>query len=856
MRKLALRIATVAFVTSCWVATLLADKILADNILAGPPINPLPRAAKSTLVHTWNFDSGTEGWVRESQCDLTVEEGVLRAQSHGEDPYFHCPADLPGDNTIVRLRVRSKSSEPGQIFWTSTEKPNRSEAQRTEFTIEGDGQWHETEARFMAPGRLRDLRIDPAVKPGLVEIDWVQVMHLDLHPLSIVSVEQASNCVRFAIENSTDAPVAFDCSGTSYTAAAKATVTVEQPLPGKQPLESARISVQCDSWEPLERTVWVVNTSAPTEWIEQPLEGFVLRVARDGSLAVIWRGEQPVASLGPLVLVDGQLPALTCDESDSAVRFAGPGVQLTITPRGSEVAVTIRSEQPCEGPVVRAFGELRQGLFAGLEYLSAGEHSSSRLDIETDEHVRYAPDPLKVTLPLMAFVTDRGSIALSWDAMALQPIYATPNFFDGTTDHRMSLQGRDIQAVLRLGNDAIEESIRWAVQRHGLPALPAAPRTQVEQDALCLAALNGPLRNEQGWGHCVQPNWARHPAADIASTYWRLSGQVPPFENFVPGGSHIPNGTIFFVTGKAQIWLDMQQRMARKLIEQQQPDGSYRYTGPYQRGHFEDTANGLCATPAARLLEFAYITGDTQALQAGLRTLDYMRRFDTPRGAQVWEIPLHTPDQLASAYLVWAYTRGYQLTGNAEYLREARRWALSGIPFTYLWGRYPIMAYATPPVYGATNWIAPNWMGLPVQWVGGVYAYGLALLAPHEKTLDWNHLARGILISAQQQQYPDGAYAGLLPDSFNVAAQRRQPADINPCALVSLQRLLDGQPEFLSVAVEGNRRVAAPFPVTITDGKARIQAQKGVSYQVLIDGQTIVDVHSQGTDELELPAAK
>ena len=205
---------------------------------------------------------------------------------------------------------------------------------------------------------------------------------------------------------------------------------------------------------------------------------------------------------------------------------------------------------------------------------------------------------------------------------------------------------------------------------------------------------------------------------------------------------------------------------------------------------------------------------------------------------------------------MWAYTRGYQLTGNAEHLREARRWALSGIPFTYLWGRYPIMAYATPPVYGATAWIAPNWMGLPVQWVGGVYAYGLALLAPHDKTLDWNHLARGILISAQQQQYPDGPYAGLLPDSFNLAAQRRQPADINPCALVSLQRLLDGQPEFLSVAVEGNRRVAAPFPVTIAEGKARIQAQKGVRYQVLIDGQTIVDVQSQGTDELELPAVK
>ena len=49
----------------------------------------------------------------------------------------------------------------------------------------------------MAPGRLLDLRIDPAVRPGAVEIDWVQVVHVELHPLSIASVEQAADSVRF-----------------------------------------------------------------------------------------------------------------------------------------------------------------------------------------------------------------------------------------------------------------------------------------------------------------------------------------------------------------------------------------------------------------------------------------------------------------------------------------------------------------------------------------------------------------------------------------------------------------------------------------------------------------------------------
>ena len=103
------------------------------------------------------------------------------------------------------------------------------------------------------------------------------------------------------------------------------------------------------------------------------------------------------------------------------------------------------------------------------------------------------------------------------------------------------------------------------------------------------------------------------------------------------------------------------------------------------------------------------------------------------------------------------------------------------------------------------------WVGLPVQWVGGVYAYALTTLAPHDKSLDWNHLARGILISAEQQQYPDG------------------------------------QVDFLAVAIEGRHRVAAPFPVTIRDGKAHLEAQAGLKYQILVDGK-VVDVASQGKD--------
>ena len=237
------------------------------------------------------------------------------------------------------------------------------------------------------------------------------------------------------------------------------------------------------------------------------------------------------------------------------------------------------------------------------------------------------------------------------------------------------------------------------------------------------------------------------------------------------------------------------------------------------------------------------MTGDERALEAGEKVLCFMKRFKVPRGAQTWELSLHTPDQLASAYAVWAYVRGYELTGKKEYLAEARRWALSGIPFVYLWTEYPVMLYATPPVFGATSWVAPNWIGLPVQWVGGVYGYALTLLAPHDKTLDWNHLARGILISAEQQQYVDGPSRGLLPDSFTIAQQRRNPPDINPCAIVSLRLRLDGKVDSLAVARGGGHVAVGPYPMRFEGGKLVVEGGK---CQVVLDGERVVEWEGRG----------
>lgn len=817
-----------------------------------PPIDPLPRACKPHVLHQWDFDSGTEGWVVESQCTLNAVDGVLRVKSMGDDPFFHQVVDFPGGQVVVELRMRSRGPTAGSVFWTSDRHPLRGEDKRSDFPMPDDGQWTVTQTRFTAPGRLTDLRIDPGTLPGLVEIDWIRLIQEELHPLTVSRVSQESDAVQFEVTNHQEQAVQFITAGQTIMLAGNEKVVLTRPTLGQKPLESVTLSLACDTWPVLDRTAWVVHPDVATDWLVRPVGTAEMLLARDGSVALLRQNGQLVATIGPLVTVEGKLPALKLVEEASSIRLAGEEVTVGISLSDQEIEIVIDGSRAIEGPVVRVRGGLEQGLFAGLEYLGKGERSSSRLDIETPEHIRFAPDPLKVTLPLMAFVTEHASIAMTWDDMTLQPVYATPNFFDGVADHRMTLQGKTIRATIRVASDPLEEAIAWAVTRRGLPDLPPAPRTREQQQTICLKALHGPLRTDEGWGHCAQDSWPRRPFADMASTLWRLGADIPAFDEYIPGGAHVANGTMYFVTGQTRQWLEFQRRQVRNYINTQQADGSYRYRGEYARGHFEDTASGICALPAARLLEFAYVTGDDEALQAGLRTLDYMKRFRTPRGAQVWECALHTPDQLASAYLVWAYARGYELTGRQDYLQQARKWALSGIPFTYLWSRYPMMLYATPPVYGATNWVAPNWMGRPVQWVGLVYAYALTRLAPHEDSLDWNHLARGILISAQQQQYPDGPHVGLLPDALDIRSQRRQPADINPCAIVSLQMVLDGEVDFLSVARGDGAVVAAPFPVTIRDGAAHVQAKAGVTYQLLIDGRQVVDVVSQGTDVVPL----
>jgi hypothetical protein len=506
-----------------------------------------------------------------------------------------------------------------------------------------------------------------------------------------------------------------------------------------------------------------------------------------------------------------------------------------------------------------------QGLFAGIEALENEPSSSTADLDEKAGALRKVPDSARITFPLMAVQAHGDYVGLIWDpAPEVAALFDSPDRTFGGAGHVLGLiapganganrrngelfpvepleltPGRAVEARAQIvggRGESVLPAVRQYVAIKGLPPRPPVPSLQ---DYIRLAAagwLDSPIRSGHRFRHAVGGSFPPQPAADVAWMMHQLAtlcedeslarrlrqeasaaaAEVPPEQRLHAAVGHVRYPLAPLVLSKdfsesfdqMMTNLDQARGLAQALSRRFEPDGSVRYRAPagevdYGRTHFADEASGLTAEPVARLLEAAVFAGDRMLAEEGLRLLRILnRRFPpgVPRGAQTWEIPLHTPDILGAAYLVKAFALGYELTGERELLEAAREWAWSGVPFVYLihptdaQGPGAVGPLATIPVLGATNWSAPNWIGLPVQWCGLVYADALFDLARHHPAGPWKALAEGIAASGIAQTYPiEHPHHGLLPDSFNLGEQARNPADINPGTLQPLAlRLLAGE---------------------------------------------------------------
>jgi hypothetical protein len=420
--------------------------------------------------------------------------------------------------------------------------------------------------------------------------------------------------------------------------------------------------------------------------------------------------------------------------------------------------------------------------------------------------------------------------------------------------------GKAVSLVVTLrggGGDTVLPAVAESVLDQGLPPLPPIGDGTSADGGLGVACrllahgwLDSVARDGSRWRHAVwEGRFAAQPAADAPAFMLWLAANLPDTplaerlrtaareamealpKDATGGIGHLsrPSLPLLLRPAKADdgavgAVLSASAGRARAIAAGLSARGGRdRYVAgqtDYAATLGADDCNGFTAIRAEAMLDAAALTGDEEAIDAALAALDLMAIAHpagaVPRGAQPWEMPLHTPDILASARLARCHVLGHLLDGDPARLEQARLWAWSGVPFVYLRDPLPgpVGRYATVGVLGATDWVAPLWIGQPVQWCGLVYAGALHDLAraEGEAGASWRRLARGITRAAVAMTFPTDDPAGrggLLPDYWLLGSARGDGPAINPGTVqATLAEAFDATPLVTATRLAGGGAAA------------------------------------------------
>jgi len=494
-------------------------------------------------------------------------------------------------------------------------------------------------------------------------------------------------------------------------------------------------------------------------------------------------------------------------------------------------------------------GHKHQAMLSGLEYLD-DEPSSNTKDIRMPEANRLIPALHRICAPFAAITDDKAYLAAEWEMPRFEEysvVFDTPDRQFNSGGHLLAFwfpavgksrpeselgiyraepySGGAQTVVLRAGEGGTVADALAALVRPG--RLPARDRFD-DSDALALLSrgwLDTELREGTQMRHAL--GFALNQASDAPALMKWLAAQIERrrspdaalvkrlretaeemFAAVAPKDigktcvSHIQRPVSPLLAGDIDAWIaarDVRLRERAKSLA-----GGFRTwkkPGPGAKYDYGETlgaddCNGYTAMAMEELLIDATWNGDETAIDAALAALDKaLVRYEgtVPRGAQPWEMPLHTPDIIASGLMVRCCALGYLLRPDAKYLKAARYWAYTGLsmvylappPFAYPDGTKPFGCYATCGVMGATQWDLVSWMGRPVQWCGLVYSaalYDYIRLCRPEEAAFWCTVADGIVASGVRQSHPasEPDRQGLLPDSVYIDGQTRNPPAINP----------------------------------------------------------------------------
>jgi hypothetical protein len=763
----------------------------------------------------------------------------LRAEITGDDPYFHGPPrDFPA-RTPLWLRVKLKSEQGGscQVFYF---RDQATEENSVRFEVPA-GAWFEARVRLPALGPAWRLRLDPPGDHGactFASLAFAERVRPEspAWPPPDAAVPGADAIT--LVSGDLKLVHGLDALGNFEVRVADRLMACgnRRALIGYTAGEQVRWVRLGSGSESTVRIDYTPRTQVADALLGGTLRAHATMTDPDGGR---WDIEQVFATLSAGTL------AVT--------------IRVSVDRDRDVLYLPLFTLLPGLG----SYGTNKtQALFSGVEYLE-NEPSSSTADLNRPAANREVPDTIKFTFPLMAVAAEDRYVGLLWNRDQDTNVCAV---FD--SPDRLFQSGAQVMGLLFPGSDGqnreensllpyeavhvradhkivinalilggrgkmVVPAVQEYVRLNGLPALPDPGLAEGAYAALAAHGwLDSRIREGNRFRHAFWPGFNAAPSADAAWTMDWLSARVDD-PNLVPrlheaaaaaltsippsgrNGSqlgHIRYPVPALVYGAVAANADAARDHARGLLAGFEPDGSVLYRPAtagvdYGRTHWSREANGLAAQRVVVLLEEAVFAGDRDLIQTGLHHLRALDKFrDTvPRGAQTWEIPLHTPDILAAAHLVRAYTLGYELTGETAFLDQARYWAWTGVPFVYLSAPTPgrVGTFSTIAVLGATSWVAPVWIGLPVQWCGLVYADAVARLAPHDPNGPWKQLADGIAISGIQQSWPtsDAERQGLLPDSYALRAQQRNGPAINPATTLLPAAWMFGPPRLYDFRV-------------------------------------------------------
>tara|TARA_B100001094_G_scaffold229501_1_gene224120 strand:- start:27 stop:1802 length:1776 start_codon:yes stop_codon:yes gene_type:complete len=146
------------------------------------------------VVKLWKFDNGADGWGKPNQAEISVNEGVLKIDSKGDDPSVTASLDSPAGSYMIDLKAEfpGQGKAHAQLFWTTKKDPNISEERSTRLTLpRGKEGWQNYRFFFQTDSELTSLRFDPIDDKNIVYVDAMRVNRAETPKLEKFALENA-----------------------------------------------------------------------------------------------------------------------------------------------------------------------------------------------------------------------------------------------------------------------------------------------------------------------------------------------------------------------------------------------------------------------------------------------------------------------------------------------------------------------------------------------------------------------------------------------------------------------------------------------------------------------------------------